>query len=127
MDKVRFVGAGPGAADLVRVRGSRLLGEAGAILYAGSPVSRAALHWASQGYAIADDGMDLGEIRGWLTDRARRHETRVGPQTGDPGIHGAPTEMAGPLDRAGIRRGRARRPPAMASAAGETSTLPEVT
>jgi precorrin-4/cobalt-precorrin-4 C11-methyltransferase len=43
MGKVWFVGAGPGAADLITVRGSRLLGEAGAVLYAGSLVSRAAL------------------------------------------------------------------------------------
>jgi precorrin-4/cobalt-precorrin-4 C11-methyltransferase len=66
MRKVWFVGAGPGAADLIMVRGSRLLEEAGAVLDAGSLVSRAALQRAPPGCDIADSkGMDLAEIIGW--------------------------------------------------------------
>jgi precorrin-4/cobalt-precorrin-4 C11-methyltransferase len=131
MGKVWFVGAGPGAADLITVRGSRLLGEAGAVLYAGSLVSRAALQWASPGCDIADSkGMDLGEITGWLMDRAQRHETVVRLQTGDPALYGALAEMAEPLDRAGIPVGivpGVSSAMASAAAAGETLTLPEVT
>ncbi len=131
MGKVWFVGAGPGAADLITVRGSRLLGEAGAVLYAGSLVSRAALQWASPGCDVADSkGMDLGEITGWLMDRAQCHETVVRLQTGDPALYGALAEMAGPLDRAGIPVGivpGVSSAMAAAAAAGETLTLPEVT
>jgi precorrin-4/cobalt-precorrin-4 C11-methyltransferase len=131
MGKVWFVGAGPGAADLITVRGSRLLGEAGAILYAGSLVSGSALQWASPGCDIADSkGMNLQEITHWLSDRAQRHETVVRLQTGDPGLYGALAEMAGPLDRAGIGVGivpGVSSAMASAAAAGETLTLPEVT
>ncbi len=131
MGKVWFVGAGPGAADLITVRGSRLLGEAGAILYAGSLVSAAALQWASPDCEIADSkSMDLDQITDWLIERAGRHESVVRLQTGDPGLYGALAEMAGPLDRAGIPVGivpGVSSAMAAAAAAGETLTLPGVT
>jgi precorrin-4/cobalt-precorrin-4 C11-methyltransferase len=129
--KVWFVGAGPGAADLITVRGSRLLGEAGAVLYAGSLVSRAALEWTSEGCEIADSaGMHLSEIAAWLATRAARHATVVRLQTGDPTLYGALAEMARPLDRAGIEVGivpGVSSAMASAAAAGESLTLPEVT
>ncbi|NCA71779.1 MAG: precorrin-4 C(11)-methyltransferase [Sphingobacteriia bacterium] len=131
MGKIWIVGAGPGAADLITVRGSRLLGAAGAILYAGSLVSAAALQWASPGCEIADSkGMELDEITSWLMERAARHETVVRLQTGDPSLYGALAEMAAPLDRAGIPVGivpGVSSAMAAAAAAGETLTLPEVT
>jgi precorrin-4/cobalt-precorrin-4 C11-methyltransferase len=129
--KVWFVGAGPGAADLITVRGSRLLSEAGAVLYAGSLVSRAALEWTRAGCEIADSaGMSLTEITHWLSTRAARHTTVVRLQTGDPTLYGALAEMARPLDRAGIQVGivpGVSSAMASAAAAGETLTLPEVT
>ena len=131
MGKVWFVGAGPGAADLITVRGSRLLGEAGAVLYAGSLVSRAALEWTAPGCEIADSaGMTLAEIADWLRLRADRHATVVRLQTGDPTLYGALAEMARPLDRAGVAVGivpGVSSAMASAAAAGESLTLPEVT
>jgi precorrin-4/cobalt-precorrin-4 C11-methyltransferase len=131
MGKVWFVGAGPGASDLVTVRGTRLLAEAGAVLYAGSLVSKAALEWTSPGCDIADSaGMDLDAITGWLMERAERHGTVVRLQTGDPSLYGALAEMARPLDAAGIEVGvvpGVTSAMASAAAAGETLTLPEVT
>lgn len=44
--KVWFIGAGPGDPDLITVKGRDLIAGAGAILYAGSLVSEAALRWA---------------------------------------------------------------------------------
>ncbi|WP_286863499.1 SAM-dependent methyltransferase, partial [Herbaspirillum sp. UBA812] len=41
--KVYFVGAGPGAADLITLRGARLLGQVRMVLYAGSLVPTALL------------------------------------------------------------------------------------
>ena len=46
---VHFVGAGSGAADLITVRGSRLLGEADVIIYAGSLVNPELLQYKKEG------------------------------------------------------------------------------
>ena len=42
---VHFIGAGPGAEDLITVRGAMLLGGGGVIIYAGSLVNRALLSY----------------------------------------------------------------------------------
>ena len=129
--KVWFVGAGPGDPELLTVKGQRLITEAGAILFAGSLVSEAAMRWAKPGCEIQDSkGMDLTAINDWLLERARRHACVVRLQTGDPGLYGALIEMAQPLDEAGIEIGVVPGvSSAMASAAAgvESMTLPEVT
>ena len=51
---VHFVGAGCGAADLITVRGARLLSEADVIIYAGSLVNPALLDYAKEGCEIHD-------------------------------------------------------------------------
>lgn len=131
MGKVWFVGAGPGAADLLTVRGTRLLAKAGAVLYAGSLVSQAALEWTQPECELADSaGMTLAEIVSWLTVRAAQHATVVRLQTGDPSLYGALAEMARPLDAAGIAVEivpGVTSAMAATAAAGETLTLPNVT
>ncbi|MBK1723214.1 precorrin-4 C(11)-methyltransferase [Thiocystis violacea] len=131
MGKVWFVGAGPGAPDLITVRGARLLSEAGAILYTGSLVAEAVLEWAPEGCEIADSkSMDLAQVTAWLQERAQRHETVVRLQTGDPTLYGVLAELARPLDAAGIPVGivsGVSSAMASAAAAGECLTLPEIT
>ena len=131
MGKVWFVGAGPGAPDLITVRGTRLLAEAGAILYTGSLVAETVLQWACEGCEIADSkSMDLAQVTDWLLSRAARHETVVRLQTGDPTLYGVLAELARPLDAAGIEVGivpGVSSAMASAAAAGECLTLPEVT
>ncbi len=131
MGKVWFVGAGPGAPDLITVRGTRLLAEAGAVLYAGSLVAEAALQWAGPDCEIQDSkSMDLARVNHWLVDRAARHETVVRLQTGDPTLYGVMAELARPLDAAGIPVGivpGVSSAMASAAAAGECLTLPELT
>lgn len=131
MGKVWFVGAGPGDPELITVKGRDLIASAGAILYAGSLVSEAAMRWAPEGCAIADSkGMDLEAITAWLIEQAAAHRTVVRLQTGDPGLYGALIEMVQPLDAAGIEVGVVPGvSSAMASAATavESLTLPEVT
>lgn len=131
MGKVWFVGAGPGAPDLITVRGARLLGSAGAILYTGSLVAETVLQWAGADCEIADSkGMDLQQVRDWLLERARRHATVVRLQTGDPTLYGVLAELARPLDAAGIPVGivsGVSSAMASAAAAGECLTLPELT
>ncbi|MBU0500885.1 MAG: precorrin-4 C(11)-methyltransferase [Gammaproteobacteria bacterium] len=129
--KVWFVGAGPGDPDLITVKGRDLIARAGAILYAGSLVSEAALRWAPPACEPADSkGMTLEEIADWLIDQARRHETVVRLQTGDPTLYGALIEMARPLDAAGVPWAvvpGVSSALAAAAAAGESLTLPELT
>ncbi|AFL73651.1 precorrin-4 C(11)-methyltransferase [Thiocystis violascens] len=131
MGKVWFVGAGPGAPDLITVRGARLLAEAGAILYTGSLVAETVLQWAGKDCEIADSkSMDLEQVTAWLLERAQRHATVVRLQTGDPTLYGVLAELARPLDAAGIPVGivsGVSSAMASAAAAGECLTLPEVT
>ncbi|MHB1427472.1 MAG: precorrin-4 C(11)-methyltransferase [Rhodocyclaceae bacterium] len=129
--QVWFVGAGPGDPDLITVKGRGLLEAAGAILYAGSLVDRAATLHAPAGCEIRDSkDMTLEEMTAWLIDRAARHATVVRLQTGDPGLYGALVEMTRPLTAAGICWAvvpGVSSAMAATAAAGETLTLPEVT
>lgn len=131
LGKVWFVGAGPGDPELITVKGRTLIEQAGAILYAGSLVSEAALRWAPPGCVVADSkDMALEEICAWLIEQAQQHLTVVRLQTGDPGLYGALIEMVQPLDAAGVEVGVVPGvSSAMASAACavESLTLPEVT
>ncbi len=131
MRKVWFVGAGPGDPELITVKGQRLLQRAGAILYAGSLVSEACTNWAPPSCEVADSkGMTLAEITAWLISRAKRHDTVIRLQTGDPSLYGALIEMVQPLDAAGIASEvvpGVSSAFAAAAAACESLTLPEVT
>ena len=51
---IHFIGAGPGAADLITVRGAKLLGEADVIIYAGSLVNPALLDYKKEGCIVYD-------------------------------------------------------------------------
>jgi precorrin-4/cobalt-precorrin-4 C11-methyltransferase len=131
MATVWFVGAGPGDPDLITVKGRALLERAGAILYAGSLVDRAAMRYAPPGCEIRDSrDMTLEAINAWLIAAAARCDTVVRLQTGDPGLYGALTEMSRALDAAGVAWKvvpGVSSALAAAAAAGETLTLPELT
>ncbi|MEO5362689.1 MAG: precorrin-4 C(11)-methyltransferase [Magnetococcus sp. DMHC-8] len=128
---VWLVGAGPGADDLITVRGRELLGRAGAILYAGSLVSPAHLRHAPSACVIADSsGMTLEEMIDWLLDQASRTAVVVRLQTGDPALYGALAELAHPLWQAGVPVQVVPGVPSYAAAAATAMlplTLPEVT
>ncbi|MBF0179353.1 MAG: precorrin-4 C(11)-methyltransferase [Magnetococcales bacterium] len=131
MRKVWFVGAGPGAVDMITVRGRELLTRAGAILYAGSLVSPRHLEFAPAECVHADSSaMTLEEMVAWLVEQAGRHATVVRLQTGDPSLYGALPEMVRPLTRAGVAVEVVAGVPsfaASAAAALESLTLPEST
>jgi precorrin-4/cobalt-precorrin-4 C11-methyltransferase len=120
--KVWFVGAGPGDPELLTVKGRRLLEGAGAILFAGSLVDRAATLFAPPGCEIRDSkDMTLEEMSAWLVEQSARHASVVRLQTGDPGLYGALIEMtrrsappasSGRWCRACRRPSRRRPPPA---------------
>ena len=92
---VHFVGAGSGAADLITVRGSRLLGEADVIIYAGSLVNPELLQYKKEGCEVYDSAkMTLEEVLEVIDqaeaaedDRAAAHRRSVRVRR-DPGADG---------------------------------------
>ncbi|MDP2751604.1 MAG: precorrin-4 C(11)-methyltransferase [Rhodocyclaceae bacterium] len=129
--QVWFVGAGPGDPDLITIKGRKLIETAGAVLYAGSLVDRAATLFAPTGCVIRDSAdMTLEEMTTWLIDATHHHQTVVRLQTGDPSLYGALIELTRPLTSAGVPWAvvpGVSSAFASAAAAGETLTLPEVT
>jgi len=98
-----FCGAGPGAADLITVRGQQALAQADLVLYAGSLVPEAVLVWASpKSRRISSADMNLDEIVALMADTHRRGERVVRLQSGDPSLYGAIHEQMTALRGLGI-------------------------
>ena len=100
---VHIVGAGCGAADLITVRGARLLEEADQVIYAGSLVNPELLRYARPGVPCHNSArltleevlelVEAGEAKGWSTVRLH---------TGDPSLYGAIREQMDALKKRGI-------------------------
>ena len=100
---VHFVGAGSGAADLITVRGSRLLGEADVIIYAGSLVNPELLQYKKEGCEVYDSAkMTLEEVLDVIEKAEAAGKTTVRLHTGDPCVYGAIREQMDELDARGI-------------------------
>ena len=100
---VHFIGAGPGAADLITVRGARLLGEADVIIYAGSLVNPALLDYKKEGCTVYDSAsMTLEEAIAVMRETQARGGDTVRLHTGDPSLYGAIREQMDQLDELGI-------------------------
>ena len=92
---VHFVGAGSGAADLITVRGARLLAEADVIIYAGSLVNPELLSYAKPGCEIHNSAtMTLEEVIAVMRDAEAAGKTTVRLHTGDSSIYGCPGVIA---------------------------------
>lgn len=101
--KVFFVGAGPGDAELITVKGARLLGEAEVVVYAGSLVDLELVKTYAPNATIFDSaGMNLEETTSALAQAALAGQRVVRLHTGDPSIYGAIQEQMEELDRLGI-------------------------
>jgi precorrin-4/cobalt-precorrin-4 C11-methyltransferase len=115
---VHFIGAGPGAPDLITVRGLNFIRAAPVILYAGSLVPEAVLAEARPDARVLDTApMDLGEIVDEMAkaDAAGLDVARV--HSGDPSIYGAIAEQMRRLDELGIDYDVTPGVPAFAAAA----------
>lgn len=100
---VHFVGAGPGAEDLISVRGARLLEEADVIIYAGSLVNPALLKRAKETCQIYNSAkMTLEEVISVMEEAEKKRQMTVRLHTGDPCIYGAIREQFEQLDARGI-------------------------
>lgn len=100
---VHFVGAGPGAADLLTVRGMRLLARAGCVIYAGSLVNPALLAYAPAGCTVYNSAeMTLEQVLQAIRDAEAAGVDTVRLHTGDPCLYGAIREQMDALDALGI-------------------------
>ncbi|MBJ6725423.1 precorrin-4 C(11)-methyltransferase [Geomesophilobacter sediminis] len=100
---VYFVGAGPGDAELITVKGARLLSEADVIVFAGSLVDRElVLRYAPNAEVFDSAGMTLEETTEALVHAAVAGKKVVRLHTGDPSIYGAIQEQMAELDRYGV-------------------------
>lgn len=98
---IHFVGAGPGAPDLITVRGKALLESADIIIYAGSLVNRELLDYAKPECEIYNSaGMSFPEIIEVMTTNSKKEIVRL--HTGDPSIYGAIKEQTDALAERGI-------------------------
>ncbi len=100
---VHFVGAGSGAADLITVRGARLLGEADVVIYAGSLVNPALLQYTREGCEIHNSAeMTLEQVMAVVKAAEAAGKTTVRLHTGDSSIYGAVREQFDQLEALGI-------------------------
>ena len=100
---IHFIGAGPGAEDLITVRGARLLGEADVIIYAGSLVNPALLHYKKADCRVYDSaGMTLEQVLDVMRETEAQGGDTVRLHTGDPSLYGAIREQMDELDRLGL-------------------------
>ena len=103
MAKVWFIGAGPGAPDLLTVRGARLIGEADVVIWARSLVSEGVLEHARDDAEIVESTtIPLEGVRE-LYERAEVEDLRVARvHSGDPSLYGAVMEQAELCEEIGL-------------------------
>ena len=127
---VYFIGAGPGAPDLITVRGQRLIERCPVCLYAGSLVPAEIVAAAPPGALVRDTApMHLDEIVAEMAAADARGQDVARVHSGDPSIYGAVAEQMRRLDALGIAYEVVPGVPAFAGAAARLATeltLPEI-
>ena len=99
---IYFIGAGPGATDLITVRGMRLLQKADVVIYAGSLVNPELLDYCRPETTIYNSAsMTLEQTVAAMRD-APEGATVVRLHTGDPCLYGAIAEQMRELDKLGL-------------------------
>jgi precorrin-4/cobalt-precorrin-4 C11-methyltransferase len=127
---VHFIGAGPGAADLITIRGRDLIARCPVCLYAGSIVPRELLSFCPDGARIVDTAplaLDAIEAEFVAAHAAGKDVARL--QSGDLSVFSALAEQLRRLDARGIPYTLTPGVPAFAAAAaalGRELTVPEV-
>ncbi|SHO62876.1 precorrin-4/cobalt-precorrin-4 C11-methyltransferase [Pseudoxanthobacter soli DSM 19599] len=127
---VHFIGAGPGAADLLTLRGRDILARVPVCLYAGSIVPREMLAHCRPDARLVDTApMSLDEIEAEYVAAARNGEDVARLHSGDLSVYSAVAEQIRRLERHGIPYTLTPGVPAFAAAAsvlGRELTVPEV-
>ncbi len=127
---VHFIGAGPGAPDLITVRGRDLIARAPVVLYAGSLVPKAVVAHAPKDARVLDTAsMTLDEIMAEIEAAHALGQDVARVHSGDPALYGAIGEQIRRLEALGIDYTITPGVPAFAAAAaalGRELTLPGV-
>ncbi len=127
---VHFIGAGPGAADLITVRGLNLIQSCPVVLYAGSLVPQEVVAQARAEARVIDTApLHLDEIIIEIQDAHAAGHDVARVHSGDPSIYGAIAEQMRRLDELGIGYDVVPGVPAFAAAAAALKrelTLPDV-
>ncbi len=127
---VHFIGAGPGAADLITVRGLKLIQSCPVCLFAGSLVPEEIVKAAPAGARVVDTApLHLDEIIAEIEQAHAKGHNVARVHSGDPSLYGAIAEQMRRLDRLGIAYDVTPGVPAFAAAAAVLNTeftLPEI-
>ncbi len=127
---VHFIGAGPGAADLITVRGRDILARCPVCLYAGSIVPPELLaHCPPDAFILDTAPLSLNEIEAEYVAAHRRRQDVARLHSGDLSVYSAVAEQISRLERHGIPYTLTPGVPAFAAAAavlGKELTVPEV-
>lgn len=127
---VHFVGAGPGAADLLTLRAVELLRNADVCLYPGTYLDSAVLdHCRADTWLIDTQGLDLDQITSHICEAHAEGLDIVRLCSGDPSVYSALFEQTRRLDAAGVPWDVTPGVPAYAAAAaqiGRELTVPEI-
>lgn len=120
---VHFIGAGPGAPDLITVRGLKLIQSCPVCLYAGSLVPEAVVAEAPANARVLDTApMHLDEIIAEIEAAHARGQDVARVHSGDPSLYGAIAEQIRRLDALGIPFEITPGVPAYAAAAAALKT-----
>jgi len=127
---VHFIGAGPGAPDLITVRGLNLIRRCPVVLYAGSLVPAEVVAEAPAGARVIDTApLTLDQIVAEFESAAAQGHDVARVHSGDPSIYGATAEQMRRLDALGIAYDVTPGVPSFAAAAAALAselTLPEI-
>ena len=127
---VHFIGAGPGAADLLTIRAARLIKSSPVCIYAGSYIDAEILdHCPADATLVDSQHLDLDQIIDHMVSAHRCGEDVARLCSGDPSIYSALAEQTRRLDQAGVSWDVTPGVPAYAAAAaiiGRELTVPEL-
>lgn len=128
---VHFIGAGPGAPDLITLRGSRLIASCPVCLYAGSLVPVEVVAVAPSDALVVDTApLHLEQIMAYIMEAHDKDQDVARVHSGDPSIYGAVGEQMRRLDGLGIPFDVTPGVPAFTAAAAALKrelTLPGIT
>jgi len=100
---IHFVGAGPGAADLLTLRAARMLADADVVLYPGTYLDAEVLSHCRPDTRLVDtQDLDLDQIIGHLVEAYAAGRDVVRLTSGDPSLYSAVAEQTRRLDAAGV-------------------------
>ena len=126
---VQIVGAGPGAADLLTVRGAALLAQADLVLYPGTYHDEVLRHAGPQARRVDTADLDLDQMTELMVTAVGQGQQVVRLTSGDPSLYSAVHEQTRRLDEAGVSWQITPGVPAYAAAAalvGAELTVPQV-